>query len=136
MGKVLQPWVNREPMDQTPPRLPQPADPPYDAGMEARVAVLEQIAKETRDALVRLDRRFDDVDKRFDEIDKRFDAVDKRFDRVEDNMARLDGRMERFDGRLDRLKDQQSADFRWVVLFAMGALSFIFVTIAHGFRWF
>jgi uncharacterized membrane protein YjjP (DUF1212 family) len=80
--------------------------------MEARVAVLERIAKETRDPLVRLDRRFDDVDRRFE---KRFDDVDSR---------------------LDRLQERPSSDFRWVVLFALGALSFMFATMAHGFHWF
>lgn len=46
--------------------------------MEARVAVLEQIAKETRASLDRIEKRFDRLDARFDKVDARFDKVDER----------------------------------------------------------
>lgn len=40
-------------------------------GMEARVAVLEQIAKETKASLDRIEQRFDRLDSRLDKVDER-----------------------------------------------------------------
>jgi hypothetical protein len=51
-------------MDQTPPRVPYGGELPYHDGMEARVAVLEQIAKDTRDVLTRMDTRLDRMEDR------------------------------------------------------------------------
>ena len=49
-----------------------PIEPPgsgrYPADMESRVAVLEQIARNTSAALERIDRRFDAIDRRFDAL--------------------------------------------------------------------
>jgi len=81
-------------MDQTPPRLPYGGELPYHDGMEARVAVLEQIAKDTKDVLTRVDTR------------------------------------------MDRMEDRQAADFRWLFLLGLGATSFLFAAVGHGFRWF
>jgi hypothetical protein len=81
-------------MDQTPPHLPYRGEPDYDSGMEGRVAVLEQIAKDTRDVLTRMDTR------------------------------------------MDRMEDRQSADFKWLFLLGLGATSFLFAALGHGFRWF
>lgn len=38
-------------------------EPPYDGGMEARVAKLEEFAMDTRDRLVRIESRLDHIDK-------------------------------------------------------------------------
>jgi len=51
-------------LDQTPKHLPQNGEPPYEFRMEARVAVLEQIVKDTKDILVRLDTRMDRMEDR------------------------------------------------------------------------
>jgi hypothetical protein len=51
-------------MDQTPPRLPYGGELPYPSGMEARMAVLEQIAKDTKDVLTRMDTRMDRMEDR------------------------------------------------------------------------
>lgn len=50
-------------------------------GMEARIAVLEQIAKDTKASLDRIEKRFDRIDTRFDKVDARFDRVDDRHER-------------------------------------------------------
>ncbi len=102
-------------MDQTPPRLPQPADPPYHPGMEARVAVLEQIARETKDVLLRMD---------------------KRMDSFEGRMDRFESRLDRLGDRLDRLGERQASDFKWLLLLGLGGISFLFGTMGHGFHWF
>ncbi len=75
--------------------------------MEARLAVLEQIAKDMRDMLGRSDARMDRMDSRFD----------------------------RLDDRLSRLEDRQSSDFKWLLGFGIGSTGFLFATMAHGFHW-
>jgi hypothetical protein len=88
----------------------------YPADMEARVAVLEQIARDTAATLQRLERRFDAVDHRFDNVDRRIDAV--------------------------AVAEAQRAEFRWllgVVLggFAtvLGGIGAMLGVMAHGFHW-
>jgi uncharacterized protein YhaN len=88
-------------------RLPSPAERQYDVPMEARVAVLEQIAKNTEKVLERLDARMD----------------------------RLDARMDRLESRMERVEDRQSSDFKWLLAFGMGSTGFLFATMAHGFHW-
>jgi tetrahydromethanopterin S-methyltransferase subunit G len=65
---------------------------PQDRGMEARLAVLEEIAAATRQSVAdqRADtnRRFEEVNRRFEEVNHRFDAVDRRFDSMRDAMER------------------------------------------------
>jgi len=79
--------------------------------MEARVAVLEEIARNTAKVL----------------------------DRIETSMAKMDDRMakmeERFDKGMIRLEDRQSADFKWLLGTQLGIATFIFATLAHGFHW-
>ena len=43
------------------PNLPPPGEPPYGVGMEARVAVLEQIAKDTKEILGEIKRDIRDI---------------------------------------------------------------------------
>jgi len=59
--------------------------------LPSRVAVLEQIARDTRDILARIETRLDRMDSRFD--------------------ARLD----RLDGRLDRLDGRVADNFQFLV---------------------
>jgi hypothetical protein len=58
-------------VDQTPKSLPQGGEPSYGSSMEARVAVLELIAKETRDMLVRIDSRMDRMENRIERVEDR-----------------------------------------------------------------
>jgi hypothetical protein len=76
--------------------------------MEARIAVLEHIAKDTRELLGR--------------IDSRMDRMDTRFDRM--------------DTRMDRFEDRQISDFGWLLIMGIGTTAFLFATMAHGFHWF
>ncbi|GBQ64851.1 hypothetical protein AA103196_0988 [Ameyamaea chiangmaiensis NBRC 103196] len=48
-------------------------EPPHDSIMQARVAVLEQIAKDTKAPLDRIEKRMDRIDTRFDKFDERHD---------------------------------------------------------------
>ena len=87
---------------------------PYPADMESRVAVLEQIARNTSATLERLERRFEAIDRRFESIDR----------------------------RIDILTSEHRADFRWllgVMLGGFGAMlggfGAMLGVMAHGFHW-
>ncbi len=91
-----------------------PGGGPYPPSMEARVAVLEEIARHTVVGLERLDRRFEAIDRRFEAIDRRFDA----------------------------LEAQHRADFRWLLgvmlggfATMLGAFGAMLGVMAHGFHW-
>jgi hypothetical protein len=95
-----------------------PIEPPgsgrYPADMESRVAVLEQIARNTSAALERIDRRFDAIDRRFEAIDRRFDT----------------------------LSAEHRADFRWLLgvmlggfAAMLGGFGAMLGVMAHGFHW-
>jgi len=101
-------------LDQTPRTVPPDLEPPYVSHMEARVAVLEQIAKDMKEILGR-------SESRMDRMDTRFDTIDTRFDRME--------------SRLERIEDGQSADLKWRLGCGLGAVAFLFATMSHGFHW-
>ncbi len=75
--------------------------------MEARVAVLEQIATSTEKVLERLE--------------KRLERVDTRFDRMDD--------------RMDRIENRQIADFRIMFAALITATLGLAGLMAHGFKW-
>jgi predicted RNase H-like nuclease (RuvC/YqgF family) len=102
--------------------LPSPAARQYAAFMEARVAVLEEIAKNTHKVLERLDSRMDQLDARMHRLDARMDQFDTRMNRIET--------------RMDRVEDRQNSDFKWLMGFAIGSTGLLFATMAHGFYWF
>lgn len=90
--------------------------------MEARVAILEHIARTTVETLARIERRFDTVDGRFAAVDGRFEAVERR---------------------LDAMATEHQASFRGLlgVMLAgwgsvLGVLGAMFGLMAHGFHWF
>lgn len=91
-------------------------DAPVDAGpgrsyfpdMEARVAVLEQIARSTAATLERIERRLDRMDDRFDRIDQRIDALQNRI----------------------------AVESRWPPGIMLGGFTTLPGLIAHGFHWF
>lgn len=72
-----------------------------------RVAVLEEIARGTKAAL--------------DRIERRLDAID--------------GRLDRMDGRIDRLMLEHRADFRWLLSLIIGGNAALLGVMAHGFHW-
>jgi len=68
----LHPLTPANPPEQSPKSSLRPAGgPPYDEGMEARVAVLEQIARNTEQILARMDVHLDRMDTRMDRIEDR-----------------------------------------------------------------
>jgi hypothetical protein len=81
---------------------------PYDASMEARVAVLEEIARNTEKMLERMDER----------------------------MGRIEDRMTRIEDRMTQMVDRQTADVRWLLVLGIGATGFICALLGHGFHWF
>jgi hypothetical protein len=99
---------------------------PQDRGMEARIAVLEEIAAATRQSVAdqRADtnRRFDEVNHRFDEVNHRFEEVNHRFDTV--------------DRRFDSIRDALERDFRLlfgaIITVALGLAALM----AKSFHWF
>ena len=101
---------------------------PYPGDMEARVTVLEHIARANAVTFERIERRFEAIDRRFEAVDRRFDGVDRRFEAVE--------------RRLDTIIQEHRADFRWLVgimlaMFGTMIAGFggILGAMAHGFHW-
>jgi hypothetical protein len=86
-----------------------------------RLAVLEEIARGTKSALDRIERRFDAIDRRFDTIDRRFDTVDRRFDTV--------------DRRLIDVAREQATNFRFTITLLIGWGVALLGVMAHGFHW-
>ena len=102
------------------PDLPvEPASPGrYPAEMGSRVAVLEQIARETTASLARLERGMDT------------------------QRAELRAFQERMERRMDMLGAEHRSDFRWLsgLMLAgfttlLGAFSAMLGAMAHGFHW-
>ena len=46
---------------------------------ETRISIVEN-------AIISIDKRFEQIDKRFEQVDRRFEQVDKRFDKLESKM--------------------------------------------------
>jgi len=146
--------------------LPPEGAPLYTASMEARVAVLEEIARNTEKLLGKMDARMDRMEAHNIQMeerliarmeamehrltarieagevqtDKRIEAVDRRIESVEKRMeameTRIDKRMESFERHLIRLEDRHVTDFRWMLGLGIAAVAFLFAVMAHGFHWF
>ena len=41
-------------------------------------------------AVISIDKRFDQIDKRFDQIDKIFERIDRRFNKIDERMDRIE----------------------------------------------
>jgi hypothetical protein len=91
----------------------------------ARVAVLEEIARGTKAALERIERRLDSLDAKFD----------GRFDRIDGKFERIDGKFERIDSRFDTILREQRTDFRFLVTLIIGMGAALLGVMAHGFKW-
>lgn len=99
-----------------------PVEPPrhdrYPADMESRVAILEEIARNTAATLERIEQRLDTMDARYS---TRFDTLDRR---------------------IDVLAATQRADVRWTLDVMFGGFSATIAgfaamlgVMAHGFHW-
>jgi archaellum component FlaC len=97
--------------------------------VEGRLMEQSQMFSDIRDALARLDGRFDSVDARLGQVHTRLDRVDARLGQVDTRLGRVEARLEQVDTRLDRM-DRRSErledrvervgaeafiNFRWVV---------------------
>jgi hypothetical protein len=97
--------------------------------LEPRVAVLEEIARSTRAALERIDRRLDAIENRMIASDNRMIAfqadVDRRFLTFQSEM----------NSRLIALQADQRSDFRWLLGVGLGGFGAMFGLIAHAQHW-
>jgi len=90
-------------------------EPPHDSDMEARVAVLEQIAKDTREALVSL------------RTDLRGDVADLR--------TEMRGSMTDLRAEMRALRSEQRIDYRWLLGIMLGLGGGLLAAMAKGFHW-
>lgn len=86
--------------------------------IEPRVAVLEQIAKNTSE--------------RLDRMDARLDRIETRLDRIE---GRQHDDFQILLGWHDRLLERHDRDFRWFVTLYLAGMATLLGVMAHGFRW-
>ena len=108
----------------------------YPADMESRVAVLEQIARETTASLGRIERGMDAQRQDLHALQERFEYG------VDAQRKELLVFQERFERRLDMHAAEQRAEFRWLlgVMLAglttlLGAFGAMLGVMAHGFHW-
>jgi replicative DNA helicase len=110
--------------------MPEPTNPlqpgsasAYELSMEARVAVLEEIARNTTKVLERIEATIAKIDERMVSLEER---MDKRMKELEDRLT----------SRMDRIEDRQTGDFRWMLGLGIGFGGFLWASMAHGFHWF
>jgi hypothetical protein len=117
--------------------------PPYPSGMEARIAVLEHIAKTTAATLERLeqrqdhlldrmDRRFDSMEAKFDAIDRKFEGVDRRFETMD---RKFEAKFEIMDQRWVTLSVHHRQDFLWLIAIQVATVGGLLTAMARGFHW-
>jgi len=94
----------------------------YPSDMEARVAVLEQIARTTVTVLDRIERR----------LETSVDRIEQRLDRAEAS-GRAD--FQRIETRLGAIEANARADYRWVLGIMLGGFASLLGVMAHGFHW-
>ncbi|WP_428485388.1 hypothetical protein [Rhodopila sp.] len=109
---------------------------PYPVDMEARLAVLEHIAKTTVAALERLEQRqdqlLDRMDRRFDALDHKFQAVDRKFEAVDRKFEAMDRKLE---AKFDTLASRHHADFLWLLAMNIATIGSLLAAMARGFHW-
>jgi hypothetical protein len=112
---------------------------PYPNGMEARVAVLEHIAKTTIAALERLEQRqdhmLDRMDRRFDAMEAKFDAIDRKFEAVDRKFDAVDRKFEVMDRSWVTLNNHHRQDFLWLIAIQVATVGGLLTAMARGFHW-
>jgi hypothetical protein len=114
--------------------------PPYPKAMEARIAVLEHIAKTTAATLERLEQRqdhlLDRMDRRFDSMEAKFDAkfesVDRRFETMD---RKFEAKFEIMDQRWVTLSTHHRQDFLWMTAIQVATVGGLLTAMARGFHW-
>lgn len=99
--------------------------PLYAKDMEARIAVLEHIAKTTAATLERLEQRQDQM---LDRMDRRFDGMDRRFET-------MDRKFETMDQRWVTLSVHHRQDFLWLIAVQVATIGGLLTAMARGFHW-
>jgi len=112
--------------------LPDSVDPLYDRMMEARVAVLEQIARDTRDGLA--DIRQDVRDMRQDFKELRQDMM-RGFERVAEEMKDIRGEIKDVRGELKDVRTDAKTDFRILFGALITAILGLAYVMARGLHW-
>jgi hypothetical protein len=102
---------------------------PYNRGMEARIAVLEHIAKTTAATLERLEQRQDQL---LDRMDRRFDAMDRRFEAMD---HKFEAKFETMDQRWVMLNTHHRSDFLWLIAIQVATVGGLMTAMARGFHW-
>jgi hypothetical protein len=107
--------------------------------MEARVAVLEHIAKTTIAALERLEQRqdhmLDRMDRRFDAMEAKFDAIDRKFEAVDRKFDAVDRKFEVMDRSRVTLNNHHRQDFLWLIAIQVATVGGLLTAMARGFHW-
>jgi hypothetical protein len=97
--------------------------------MEARLAVLEHIAKTTVATLKRLAQRQDQL---LDRMDRRFDAMDRRFETMD---RKFEAKFETIDNRWVALNIHHRQDFLWLIAIQVATVGGLLTAMARGFHW-
>jgi hypothetical protein len=97
--------------------------------LEPRVAVLEQIAADTRDALIRIEHRFDTTDKRIEAVGAQFETRFNAFERW------YDGRLDSLERRFEALDKRQHTNLLWLLTGYLAGYAGMLGVMAHGFHW-
>jgi uncharacterized protein HemX len=105
---------------------------PYPNGMEARIAVLEHIAKTTAATLERLEQRQDQL---LDRIDRRFDAMERKFEAIDRKFETMDRKFETMDQRWVTLNVHHRQDFLWLIAIQVATIGGLLTAMARGFHW-
>ena len=104
--------------------------------MEARIAVLEHIAKTTAATLERLEHRqdqmLDRMDRRFDAMEAKFDTVDRRFEAMD---RKFEAKFDTMDQRWVTLNAHHRQDFLWLITIQVATVGSLLTAMARGFHW-
>ncbi len=76
--------------------------------LETRASIIEN-------AIISIDRRFEQVDKQLDRIDKRFEQIERRFEQIDKRFEQIERRFEQVDKKFERLEDKIDSHFKWLL---------------------
>ena len=101
-----------------------------------RVAVLEQIAKDTREALTRIERRFDTTDARIDKLgaELRSEIAGVRVETAKLG-TELRGEINGVRSEVASVRSVQWTTFLWLLALLFGTFGGLLGVMAKGFHW-
>lgn len=85
-----------------------------------RIAVLETLAQQTHQTLLRLEGKIDRLDKKFEEkIDNLEKKIDDKIDKVENKISKLDDKLDskidKLDIKIDNIRKENTSHFRTTI---------------------